>query len=40
MEASGFPYTVHIYNIALINPVALASMVFTAIELMRRLPLP
>src|ERR1700676_1771179 len=40
IEASGFPYTNHMYNIALISPVALANMVLTAIELMRRPPLP
>src|SRR5580700_4227210 len=40
IEASGFPYTNHMYNMAAISPVALASMVLTAIELMRRPPLP
>src|SRR5271157_2424803 len=40
IDASGFLYMNHMYNMALIIPVALASMVFTAIEPMRRLPLP
>src|SRR5258708_28663895 len=40
MEASGFLYRSHMYNMAPKLPAIPASMVFTAMEPMRRLPFP
>src|SRR5436853_6935711 len=40
IEASGFPYRIHMYRIAPKEPVQPASIVLTAMELIRRAPLP
>ena len=40
IEASGLPYLIHMYSRAPNDPVHPASMVLTAMEPMRRAPLP
>src|SRR5881396_2937448 len=40
MEASGFPYRIHMYKMAPNDPVQPASIVLTAIEAIRSAPLP
>src|SRR5437762_14067948 len=40
MEASGFPYRIHMHKMAPNDPVQPASIVFTAIDATRSAPLP